>query len=190
MKSGVRGMNDEKILDLYWQRNELAIEVSRQKYGALCRSVAGRILPDERDVEECVSDVWLRLWNSIPPQRPVSLKAYAARIARNTALDRFDYNSAERRNSALTEAFEELKEVLPEADSGDFDGAQFREFLNEFLGRLKPEARAYFVRRYWYGESIGEIAAACRASESKVKSSLMRTRNRLRDGMEREGVRL
>ena len=183
-------MNDEKIIDLYWQRNELAIEASRQKYGALCRSVAGRILPDGRDAEECVSDVWIRLWNSIPPQRPASLKSYAARIARNAALDRFDYNSAGQRCSALTEAFEELEGVLGLCGN-EGDGAEdFREVLNDFLGGLKPEARAYFIRRYWYGESIREIAEACGAGESKVKSSLMRTRNGLRDVLESEGVYL
>ena len=190
VKNEVRGMNDDKILDLYWQRNELAIEASRQKYGGLCRSVAGRILPDERDAEECVSDVWLRLWNSIPPQRPDSLKAYIARIVRNLALDRFDYNHAEQRSSALTEAYEELEDILFICNQEGEGAEKFREVLNEFLGGLKKEARVYFVRRYWYGESIREIAQACGAGESKVKSSLMRTRNSLRDVLEKEGVSL
>ncbi len=184
-------MEDEKILELYWQREEEALVQTKKKYGALCRSVAEKILPDERDTEECVSDTWLKLWNSIPPQWPASLKGYAARIARNLALDRYNYNHAAQRSTALTEAFEELEAVLPLAGPGvqaDPDG--FPAFLKEFLQGLSSESRIYFVRRYWYGESIKEIAAACGAGESGVKSSLMRTRNRMREAMEREGVTL
>lgn len=182
-------MDDEKIVSMYLRREEEALIRTREKYEALCRSVAQKILPDGRDVEECVSDVWLKLWNSIPPARPESLKGYAARTARNLALDRYDYNTAAQRNSALTESFEELETALPEAaaDGSGMEGA-FASFLNEFLGGLNREARVYFVRRYWYGESIKEIAASCRVSESKVKTSLMRTRTRMRNAMKQEGV--
>ena len=99
-------MNDEEIVRLYYERSEDGIAQSEQKYGRLCRSVIRRILPDERDAEECLSDVWIRTWNSIPPEKPRVLGAFLARIARNLALDKLSYNGAGKRASALTEAFE------------------------------------------------------------------------------------
>lgn len=184
-------VDDEQIISLFFQREEAAITNTQEKYEGLCRSVAGRILPDRRDVEECVSDVYLRVWNAIPPERPRSLRAYLARITRNLALDRYSYNTAVQRNTALTDAFEELEPCLP-ARLGDpeneIDVQSFRQFLNGFLRALPRETRVFFLRRYWYGESIRDIADSCRVSESKVKTSLFRTRNRLRDAMEKEGI--
>lgn len=105
-------LNDEEIVRLYYERSEDGIAQSEQKYGRLCRSVIRRILPDERDAEECLSDVWIRTWNSIPPEKPRVLGAFLARIARNLALDKLSYNGAGKRASALTEAFEELGPAL------------------------------------------------------------------------------
>ena len=183
-------MEDEKIIALFFQRSEMALEQVRNKYGGLCAAVAGRILSDARDIEECVTDTWLRMWRSIPPERPASLKAYAARIARNLALDRYAYNTAERRNSALTEAFEELAGALgQEADQAEMlEGEAFRQLLNGFLKELNRKARIYFVRRYWYGESVKEIAESCGCSEEAVKSSLFRSRGKLRDTLAKEGL--
>lgn len=184
-------MDDEQIISLFFQREETAITNTREKYEGLCRSVAGRILPDQRDVEECVSDVYLRVWNAIPPERPRSLRAYLTRITRNLALDRYSYNTAAQRSTALTDAFEELESCLP-ARLGDpeneINAQSFRQFLNGFLRALPQEARVFFLRRYWYGESIKKIAEDCRVSESKVKTSLFRTRSRLRGAMEKEGI--
>ena len=109
-------LNDEEIVRLYYERSEDGIAQSEQKYGRLCRSVIRRILPDERDAEECLSDVWIRTWNSIPPEKPRVLGAFLARIARNLALDKLSYNGAGKRASALTEAFEELEPCLVGAD--------------------------------------------------------------------------
>ena len=111
-------LNDEEIVRLYYERSEDGIAQSEQKYGRLCRSVIRRILPDERDVEECLSDVWIRTWNSIPPEKPRVLGAFLARIARNLALDKLSYNGAGKRASALTEAFEELEPCLVGAGCG------------------------------------------------------------------------
>ena len=149
-----------------------------------------RILPDERDAEECLSDLWVRVWNSIPPERPRALGAFLARIARNLALDRLSYNAAEKRDSALTEAFEELAPCLVGADDTQrgAEAAEFRAWINAFLRAQTKENRVFFVRRYWYGESVSEIARACDCSEEKVKSSLFRTRNRLREAMRKEDI--
>jgi len=183
-------MEDKLIIDLLFQRSEQAILQLKEKYSALCLSVARRILPDERDAEECLGDVLLKTWNAIPPEQPDSLAAYLSRITRNTALDRYSYNTAGKRSSALTDAFDELEHVM--ASSFNLEQLvlekDFRQFINHFLGDLKKEQRIYFVRRYWYGESITEIATSLRCSEEKVKSSLFRTRNRLKKALEKEGI--
>lgn len=183
-------MEDKQIITLFLQRSEQAIVKTKEKYQSLCLSIARRILPDLRDVEECLEDVLLKVWNSIPPDQPDSFTAYLSRITRNTALDRYSYNYAEKRSTALTNAFEELECCL--ADSFDVEQIaqtkDFQRFINKFLRSQKQESRIYFVRRYWYGESIAEIAGAFRVSEEKVKSSLFRTRNRLKSALEKEGI--
>ena len=182
-------MEDQQIIGLLFQRSETAIFALQQKFGGLCRSIISNILPDNRDVEECVSDTYLRVWNSIPPQHPARLDSYVARIARNVALDRYDYNTASMRNSGLTIAFEELALYLP-SRGVETDGAEFRSFINHFLRGLPKASRMMFIRRYWYGESIAQIASAFEYSEEKVKSSLFRTRSKLRQAMIKEGIYL
>ncbi len=185
-------LNDSEIVKLFFARDEESIAQSEQKYGALCRSVIRHILPDERDTEECLNDVWSRAWNSIPPEEPRSLSAFLSRIARNLALDRFLYNRAGKRSTALTEAFDELENYLIGADDAQraAEEDEFREWLRAFLDAQSRENRTFFVRRYWYGESMSEIARATGASEEKIKSSLFRTRNRLREAMKKEGIAL
>ena len=182
-------MEDQQIIGLLFQRSEWAISALQHKFGGLCRSIVSRILTDSRDVEECISDTYLRVWNSIPPQCPSRLDTYLARIARNLALDRYDYNTASMRNTGLTLAYEELAMCLPSREK-ESDGLEFRSFINRFLRSLPATTRAMFIRRYWYGESIGEIAAAFAYSEEKVKSSLFRTRKKLREAMMKEGIYL
>lgn len=182
-------MEDSQIIALFFQREETAISQIHAKYHALCENIARHILPDERDVEECVSDAYLHTWNAIPPDHPHSLQAYLARITRNLSLDRFDYNRAAQRNTALTDAFEELEPALSSFQNSTdrvIEARAFRDFLNCFLRAQSRDARIYFIRRYWYGESIHEIAAACGVGDGKVKSSLFRTRSRLQTAMEKE----
>ncbi len=182
-------MDDNKIICLFEERSETAVSLLQEKYGRLCLSIARHILTDERDAEECVNDASLKVWNSIPPEHPLSLAAYVSRITRNLALDRYSYNTAKQRSTALTEAFEELEAVL--FSSSDVEDAihekEFRQFINGFLQGLSKENRIYFVRRYWYGDSIKEIAKAFSISEEKVKSSLFRTRNRLKTALTKGG---
>lgn len=182
-------MEDFQIITLLFQRSEYAISALQQKFGGLCRSIIARILPDSRDVEECVSDTYLRVWNSIPPDRPVHLSGYLSRIARNIALDRYDYNNARMRSSALTCAFEELENYLPSTDQ-QVNPMDFSDFINRFLRAQTKEARIFFIRRYWYGESIKDISLACHCGEEKIKTSLFRTRNKLRDAMIKEEIYL
>ncbi len=183
-------LDDAEIVELYFRRDEKAIQHTGEKYGTACQKTAQRILWDMRDVEECVSDTWIHTWDSIPPKRPSILGAFVTRITRNLALDRYDYNKAEKRRTALTEAFDELADSLPalESDGDVTSELAFRDFLNGFLRSLTPTARRYFLLRYWYGMSIREIAKENLVSEGKVTSALFRTRNRLREEMEKEGI--
>lgn len=182
-------MEDLQIIGLLFQRSETAIFVLQQKFGGLCRSIISNILTDRRDVEECMSDTFLRVWNSIPPQHPDRLDSYVARIARNVALDRYDYNTASIRNTGLTLAYEELAMYLPSREDQS-DGVEFKNFISHFLRGLPKASRMMFIRRYWYGESISQIADAFECSEEKVKSTLFRTRNKLRQTMIKEGIYL
>ena len=182
-------MEDQQIIGLLFQRSETAVFALQQKFGGLCRSIISNILPDSRDVEECASDTYLRVWNSIPPQCPARLDSYIARIARNVALDRYDYNTASMRHTGLTLAYEELALYLP-SRTDQTDGVEFRSFINQFLRGLPKTSRMIFIRRYWYGESIADIANTFEYSEEKVKSTLFRTRNKLRQAMIKEGIYL
>ena len=182
-------MEDLQIIGLLFQRSETAIFALQQKFGGLCRSIISNILPDSRDVEECASDTYLRVWNSIPPQHPARLDSYIARIARNVALDRYDYNTASMRHTGLTLAYEELALYLPSREE-ETDAVEFKSFINRFLRGLPKTSRVMFIRRYWYGESIADIANAFGCGEEKVKSTLFRTRNKLREAMIKEGIYL
>lgn len=150
-----------------------------------------KITPDHRDIEECLNDLYLRIWNSIPPDHPNCLSAYLARITRNIALDKYSYNTAKMRNSDITIAFDELEPYLCIKDSSMehyVDEYSFKEFINQFLRKQSKETRVFFIRRYWYGDSIKQIATENNVSEEKVKTSLFRTRNKLKLAMQKEGI--
>ena len=183
-------MDDKQIVELYWQRNEQAIAETAAKYETYCMKISQNILSDRADSEENVNDTYLHAWEAIPPQRPAILSAFLGRIARNLALDKLSYNGAGKRASALTEAFEELEPCLVGADDTQksVEASEFSIWLQAFLRAQTRENRVFFVRRYWYGESVSEIAAACGCSAEKVKSSLFRTRNRLREAMLKEDI--
>ena len=180
-------MEEKQIIELFFARDERAITTAQDKYSNMCLAILRRILPDSRDVEECLGDVFLRLWNAIPPLIPLSLRAYTARIARNAALDRYDHN----KKSELSSAFDELSPFIPDASQNVDNAAsadEFKTFINDFLRKQSKDARIFFVKRYFYGESITEIAKSCHCGEGKVKSSLFRTRNSLKKAMEKEGM--
>ena len=183
-------MEDGQIIGLFFARSEQAIEETMVAYRALCTAVAKNILTDERDVEECIQDACIRAWNTIPPQRPRSLGAFLASITRNLALDRYDYNHAEKRSTSLTVAFEELEPFLTHgADPTECsDQQEFRQMLNSFLRRLPKEKRVIFVRRYFYGDSIRDVAAFCGCTEGKVRTILFRVRSDLKSALEKEGI--
>ncbi|MCI6729551.1 MAG: sigma-70 family RNA polymerase sigma factor [Candidatus Faecousia sp.] len=180
-------MDDNLIIDLYWSRSEAAISETDRKYGPYCRSIAYGILQNHEDSEECVSDTWLRAWEAMPPQRPNRLSAFLGKITRNLALDRFDYHHAAKRSAAFDQLLSELNECIPDRRD-DYAQLELTQLLNHFLRSLPREHRNLFLRRYWYCESIEDLAKRYTMSQSAVKSNLFRTRNKLKAYLEKEGV--
>ena len=185
-------MDDKRIVDLYWERSESAIEESQRKYGKYCYSIAYHILYNEQDSEECVNDTYLRAWNAIPPHRPEKLSAFLGKITRNLALNRHKQSKAQKRGEGKTEqALEELEYCLFDGGEGDVsDEIAVKDALNAFLRSLPEENMVIFMRRYWYFHSVEEIASDLGLGISKVKVTLMRLRDKLKDFLEKEGIML
>ncbi len=184
-------MEDRDIVTLFWARSEQAIAETARKYGAYCRTIIGRILPSREDAEECLSDTYWGAWNTMPPQRPRCLPPLLGRIARNAALDRYRSNSAQRRSGAFEAVLDELAECLGGGSAEEaLDAALLEDALRRFLSALPQTSRRVFLRRYWYCESIEEIAAAFSFSPSKVKSMLHRARQGLKQFLQEEGFSL
>ena len=171
-------MNDQAIIDLYWNRSEKAIAETKKQYGAYCHSIAMRILQNTSDADECENDVYLRLWNAIPPQRPNHFKAYIGRIARNHALNLYQKRTARKRGAdEIPMLLDELSFCVSDHNATEIeDRAAFADLLNRFLEEQSEQARRMFVQRYWYGYQVKEIARAHQVSESSVAAALYRTR--------------
>lgn len=183
-------MEDNRIIELFFARDESAIAVASEKYGPYCESVAGNILDAPEDVEEVLSDTWLRAWKSIPPQRPENLKLYLARIARNLAFDRFRSQCRQKRGgSQIVLALEELSHCIP---SPDHPGTALEEkelsaAVNAFLSTVPQRDRVIFLRRYFYTQPFEEIADCCGISQGAVRTALSRTRKKLKHYLIKEG---
>lgn len=180
-------MDDKQIVSLYFERSQEAIEQTKQKYGKLVKSLARRLLASREDAEECVSDALLAVWNSIPPNRPASLAPYIAKITRNIAISRLAYNRAAKR-SALTLSLEELDGCVsaPGSVEDTINELALREAVISFLRNQSEENRKFFVRRYFFFDTVPQIAARYGISQSKVHSSLMRTRSKLKEHLIKE----
>lgn len=186
-------MEDKQIVDLYWARSENAIAETSQKYGRYCYYIAHNILRNHEDSEECVNDTYLNAWKAMPDQRPSRLSTFLGKITRNLSLNRWELYNAEKRGSGqIPLALDELTECIPSSDHVDqiVDDLALAEIFNRFLAALPKEKRMIFMRRYWYLSSIAEIAAEYSISESKVKMSLLRSRNTLKQILEEEGIDL
>ncbi len=174
-------MEDREIIRLLFKRSEGAISALSQKYGALCFQIADGILNDRQDAEECVNDAWLGAWNSIPPQTPDPLRAYICRIARNCALKRLRANSALKRGSRFEVSLSELEDCIPGSPLDEqLSAGELSAQINAFLAELSRDDRVMFVKRYWFAETITEIADGFGISESNASVRLSRIRGRLR----------
>ena len=181
-------MEDDNIIELYWQRDESAIRESEMKYGGYCSSIADNILHSAEDTEECVSDTWFRAWNTMPPDRPSRLALFFGRITRNLAIDRYRRGRSQKYGGGQTAlCLEELAECIGESSPIE-DRLALRELLNSFLGALPEKNRDVFLLRYWYMMPVKEIAVRKALSEGAVKMILQRVREKLRDCLEKEGI--
>ena len=186
-------MDDLGIIALFWDRQERAVEETSRKYGHYCWTVAYNILRSKEDSEECVNDTWLKAWNIIPPQRPSILSAFLGKITRNLALDRYrSSRSSKRGGGQMPVALEELKECLPDLTAVEdlAAEAELNKILDRFLRSLPERDYCIFLRRYWYVDSMLDIAHRYQMAEGTVKSSLYRTRQKLKAYLEEEGVQV
>lgn len=184
-------MEDIDIIKLYFERSEKAIEETTKKYYNLCMRISKNILQSREDSEECINDTLMCLWNTIPPRQPNNLSAYICKIARNHSLKKLEYNTAVKRNINVIVSFEELEHVLPSKDAtSNINYVELGELLTKFLKGLKKEQRVVFVRRYYFFDSIVDISKSLSFSESKVKSMLFHTRNKLEKYLREEGYEI
>lgn len=182
-------MNDLQIVDLYWQRNSDAIGCTEQKYGNYCLSIARNILSNFLDAEECVNDTWVGAWNSMPDNRPGNLRVFLGTITRRLACSRLRMECAQKRgNGQIPLVLDELDACLPTAPSVAqvFEAKQLEKAINDFLHTLPEQDCNIFLRRYWYAESIDQIARRYDLLPNTVKSSLYRSRRKLRAHLEKE----
>ena len=184
-------MEDKNIIQLFFERSESAIAETATKYGKLCHTIAYNILYNEEDSEECVNVTYMKAWEVIPPQIPEKLAAFLGKITRNLAISKYRHNSSKKRGGGqVAYALEELAECIPDKNTTEqaISDKLFLEQMNTFLEGLSAEKRKVFMQRYWYLRPISEIAEEFSMSESKVKMILHRTRNALKEVLEKEGI--
>ena len=183
-------MEDQEILGLLEKRSEQALGEVERRYGALCLGLARRLLGRAEDAEECVADAWHAAWNSIPPESPRSLRAFFGRMTRNISVSRWRREHARKRCGGMDVLLSELDECVP----GPFDvereveSRALTELIERWLATLDARERALFVRRYWYGEGVAELARECGCSPVQLTQRLYRLRQRLRRQIESEGA--
>lgn len=185
-------MDDTAIIDLYFERSQSAVRESQNKYGSYCRTISMNILRCREDTDECLSDTWMNAWNTIPPQRPACLSAFFGKIVRNISLTLWrKKNSQKRKSNEASLCLDELAECIPERDGGSFaEDMELRDALDRFLEALDQNARIIFMKRYWYIIPVKKIADELAMNEGAVKMSLLRTRKKLRQYLEEEGIDL
>lgn len=197
-------LNDEKIIALFFARNETAITETASVYGTKLTKLAAQITQDEQDAAEILNDTYLRAWNTIPPNKPEYFFAYLAKICRNLCFDRLDHKQAKKRRANLAVLTREMEACIPSANrilagirmqagveeevEAKMEAERIGGIFNQFLEGLPVQSRVIFMRRYWYADSIREIALRYSISESKVKTRLHRTRKALRKYLESEGI--
>lgn len=186
-------MEDAKIAQLYWDRDERAIPATTEKYGGYRASIARNILGSRQDAEECVNDAYLRAWNAMPPHRPSLLSTFLGKLTRNVAINRYWRNTAQKRGGgAAALVLGEIEELVSGSDSveGEIGRKELVSAINDFLGRLPEEKRRIFVCRYWYFDRVSDIAARFGMTENRVSVTLNRLRAKLRGELLERGFEL
>ena len=183
-------MEDAKIIELYWQRDETAITETAQKYGAFCHSIAMNLLHVKEDAEECVNDTYHTAWNSMPPQKPVKFRAWLGKVVRNLSLALWNKNHRQKRYSGMTELLDELEDCIPSSETVErtMETKELSAAIDRWLMSLSREERALFVRRYWNGTPLTELASLWGISPGKLAQKMHRLRGSLKCALEREGI--
>ena len=183
-------MEDNQIVDLYWERSETAIAETDKKYGRYCHYIAYQVLSDDEDAKEIVNDTYLKTWNTVPPNRPDPLKGYVGMISNQLALNRYDEKTAQKRGGGkLHLIYHELDECVADVDESEDMGESLalRDALNRFIWSLPQKTRRIFVRRYWYAAPLSEISEEFGMKENAVAMLMFRTRQKLKDFLVEEG---
>lgn len=182
-------MEDSAIIELYWARNEGAITETDRKYGPLCRNLAFHILSDWEDSKECVNDTWHRAWDTMPPQRPDSLRAYLGRIVRNLSISRIRRRTAQKRGDGLNVMLSELEDCLPSPIQveREWETKELAAAISRWLRTLDPDDRVLFVRRYWYGDAVNDLAREWDRLPNQMSKRMLKLRRSLKQSLEQEG---
>lgn len=185
-------MEDSMIIEMYWNRNESAIEETDKKYGSYCFAVANNILNSKEDSDECVNDTWLRAWNAIPPKKPERFRVFLARITRNLSFDKYKMKNASRRKGEMLYILDELSECISSGGTADdeLDMKLLSESINSFLKTISERDRTVFLRRYFYAEAVTEIAERMDITPNNVSAILARSRAKLREHLTKEGFEI
>lgn len=187
-------LSDEDIIKLYFDRDEAAIKESDSKYGHLLKRISFNILNDNQDSEECVNDTYCKVWDSIPPKRPMSLCGYMGKIVRNISINRWHKGQAQKRGGGVDVILTELEDVIPDGSfqnnqvESAIEVSELTDAVNCWLGELTQDDRAIFLRRYWYGDSLKSLADECSTSANKIGSRLYRLRIKLKSVLEERGI--
>ena len=186
-------MDDTRIVQLYWDRDEQAIPATADKYGAYCTSIAKNILGSHEDAEECVNDTYLNAWNSMPPHRPGILSTFLGKIVRNLSFNRYKHNTADKRGGGEVPAvLDELSDLVSDKDDveQEIDHKELITTIDTFLGTLPADKRGVFVRRYWYFDNVSEIASRFGMTENNASVTLNRIRQQLHNYLLKRGFEL
>ncbi len=185
-------MEDSRIIELFWQRDQRAIEELENKYGRLCTEVARNIVGNLRDAEEIVNELYLSVWKSIPPEKPQFFRAYICKIVKNIAIMRIRHNKAQKRGKDNVVSINELEDILTKGNVTEqlVDGNLLAKYISDYLRSIKKYQRDMFIGRYWYNYSIKELAKMFNVSEGSIKTSLHRSRAGLKKYLEGKGVEL
>lgn len=184
-------MEDTQIIDLYWARDEEAIQATDALYGRRLNALSQKILLNREDAEESVNDTYMKTWQALPPHRPRYFYAFLAAICRHLSLDRLDWKTAAKRSGEVVALTEEMEACIPDmSHDRRMEGKEIGRILDAFLEGLPKDSRLIFLRRFWYADSIAEIAQRYDMSESKVKMQITRTKDKLRAYLKNEEVYL
>ncbi len=185
-------MEDSQIIALYHLRDEDAISETDRKYGAFCHHIARNLLEIQQDAEECVADTYHAAWEAMPPAYPISLRSFLGRIVRNLSIDRFRKNQAQKRDGGLMVLLSELEDCLPSNENVEltFERKQLAKIINDWLCALSEDERSLFVRRYWAGDAIKDLASIYGCTAGQMAQRMLRLRKSLKTALLKEGVAL